>query len=350
MEARSVLLLTASLALAGALVGRAADSADPVPTPAAGESAPQYAEHERLAPRSLMLALASAGERLVAVGERGNIILSDDHGHSWNQAETVPAWALLTGVCFRDAQQGVAVGHDEVILVTRDGGVHWTRTHFAPEAQQPLLDVACGPGPRTIAVGAYGTYLTSEDAGATWTEKKFAAIPLKERVAMPDDMGRDFHLNRIVAASPTRLYIAAEGGHIYRTDDGGTSWRELPSPYDGSFFGVKVLTGDVVLAYGMRGKLFRSENGGASWQQIETGTQAMINDVASSGPGGSLVAVGLSGVVLVSRDEGRSFVLRQQDDHKGLTAVMAVGLEALLAAGEGGVKLVRLEPLEGPGS
>ena len=53
-----------------------------------------------------------------------------------------------------------------------------------------------------------------------------------------DEIGGDFHLNRIVGASGSRLYIAAEAGHLYRSDDAGRTWNELPSPYEGSFFGV----------------------------------------------------------------------------------------------------------------
>src|SRR5690348_8197512 len=95
-------------------------------------------EPARLASRSLLLDLAAAGNRLVAVGSRGQILLSDDAGQTWTQTET-PTQNLLTGVCFGDAQHGIVVGHDEIILASGDGGRTWKRTHFAPQAQQPLL-------------------------------------------------------------------------------------------------------------------------------------------------------------------------------------------------------------------
>jgi photosystem II stability/assembly factor-like uncharacterized protein len=321
------------------------------------------AEHARLATKSLLLDVARAGDRLVAVGERGHVLLSDDQGRTWNQAESVPTQALLTGVCFSSAQRGVAVGHDEVILVTRDAGNTWTRAHYAPKAQQPLLDVTCDPGGRVIAVGAYGAYFTSDDTGATWQEGKFEVqSPIRSKAppspaagsaagaaaaGAGDEFGRDFHLNRIVAASATRLYIAAESGHLYRSDDRGNSWHELPSPYEGSFFGVLPLAADGLLAYGLRGNLFRSEDAGVTWRKIETGTSAMLNDVVriATNAGmtqGFLAAVGLSGVVLVSHDDGRSFALMQQDDRKGLSAALPVGTNTLVTVGEGGVTLIKL--------
>jgi photosystem II stability/assembly factor-like uncharacterized protein len=311
-----------------------------------------FAEHAALASRSLLVDVASAGERLVAVGERGHVLLSDDHGQTWRQAESVPTRALLTGVCFGSAREGVAVGHDEVILTTRDAGRTWALAHFAPESQQPLLDVTCAADGRVIAVGAYGAYFSSRDGGASWSERKFAALAGEAgaggvgRGPAKDDVGRDFHLNKIAAASPMTLYIAAEGGHLYRTDDGGESWHELLSPYDGSFFGVKPLGGDVVLAYGLRGNLFRSEDAGATWRKVETGTYAMLNDAVSLGTGGGAIAVvGLSGVVLVSRDAGKSFALMQQGDRKGLSAARAVGGDTLVVVGEGGARRINIAPV-----
>jgi photosystem II stability/assembly factor-like uncharacterized protein len=330
-----------------------------------------FAEHAPLASRSLLVDLASAGQRLVAVGERGHVLLSDDHGLTWRQAESVPTRALLTGVCFSNFLEGVAVGHDEVILTTRDAGQTWALAHFAPESRQPLLDVACAGG-RVIAVGAYGVYFSSRDGGASWEERKFAAVA-GEAAAGPgqasngasaaeaasrgraadaggrgpaaDDVGRDFHLNKIAAASAARFYIAAEGGHLYRTEDGGVTWHELPSPYGGSLFGVKPLGGDVVLAYGLRGNLFRSEDAGATWRKVETGTHAMLNDAVSVGAGGSVAIVGLSGVVLVSRDGGRSFALMHQEDRKGLSAAKALGPETLVVVGEGGARRINIAPV-----
>jgi photosystem II stability/assembly factor-like uncharacterized protein len=334
------------LALAAALVGVAwAAGAQP----AAPQPLPRSAEHARLAAHTLLIALAAAGERLVAVGDRGVIVLSDDRGANWTQAASVPAQALLTGVCFFDARHGVAVGHDEVILATGDAGENWKLVHYAPEAQQPLLDVWCGAGGAAIAVGAYSTYLTSADGGASWQERAFAPTPAPrpagaQHPATPpgaEGAGGGFHLNRIVGAAAARLYIAGEAGHLYRSDDGGDHWQELGSPYAGSFFGVLPLAGDALLACGMRGNLYRSEDAGASWRRLPTSTVAML-DGAARLPGGAIAVVGLSGVVLVSRDGGRAFTLEPQSDRSGLSAALAVGKDELVVAGEGGVRRVKL--------
>ena len=338
------------VALACALAWVVAWAADAPAPPQAPLPPPLPAEHARLAAHSLLIAIAAAGERLVAVGDRGVIVLSDDRGASWTQAASVPAQALLTGVCFFDARHGVAVGHDEVILVTGDAGDNWRLAHYAPEAERPLLDVWCGAGGAAIAVGAYSTYLVSADGGASWSERPFrpgfASPPASRAHAARDSSaieasGGGYHLNRIVGAAASRLFIAGEAGHLYRSDDAGASWQELASPYAGSFFDVLPLGGDALLASGLRGNLYRSEDAGRSWRQLETGTVAML-DGAALLPGGEVAVVGLSGVVLVSRDGGRSFSLEQQSDRSGLSAALAVGTQAIVVVGEGGAGLLTL--------
>lgn len=333
-------------ALALALAA-AAWSAGPAP-PAGPARLP--AEHARLAARSLLIAIASAGPRLIAVGDRGVIVRSDDHGASWTQAASVPVQALLTGACFFDARHGVAVGHDEVILVTDDGGDDWRLAHYAPEAQRPLLDVWCGAGGAAIAVGAYSTLLVSTDGGATWSERPFAPSPApvakgSAAAAHPasaiGEAGGGYHLNRIVGASASRLYIAGEAGHLYRSDDAGVHWQELASPYAGSFFDVLPLGGDALLASALRGNLYRSDDAGGSWRRLDTGTDQML-DGAAMLPEGEIAVVGLAGVVLVSRDAGRSFSLEQQSDRSGLSAALAVGRDAIVVVGENGARLLPL--------
>ena len=295
-------------------------------------------EPARLSSLSLLLDLAAAGSELVAVGERGHVLLSEDAGRNWKQAQT-PTQALLTGVCFSDPRHGIAVGHDEIILATGDGGRSWNRTHFAPQAQQPLLDVWCGPGGRAIAVGAYGVYMVSRDYGATWDERKLAVTNEPVRKDAAAEIGGGYHLNAIAADASSRLYIAGEAGHLYRSDDRGESWMSLPSPYEGSLFGVLPLAGDAVLAYGLRGNLFRSADGGSTWQRIATGTTATLDGGAALADG-RVVIVGLSGVLLLSHDGGSSFSLLQQDDRKGLAAVRGVTGNILVTAGEAGIKLI----------
>jgi photosystem II stability/assembly factor-like uncharacterized protein len=142
--------------------------------------------------RAVLLGAATAGKRLVAVGERGIIVYSDDLGASWKQAPS-PVSATLTSVRFADAQRGVAVGHGGTVLTTGDGGLSWTLRlegrrvaalvqeaasrrgdpALAEAAQRlikegpdkPFLDVHMIDRDRMELVGAYGLALATTDAG-----------------------------------------------------------------------------------------------------------------------------------------------------------------------------------------
>lgn len=310
-----------------------------------------------LAERSLLLDLAWAGPRVFAVGERGHILHSGDAGRTWVQAP-VPASANLTAVYFSDAEHGCAVGHVETILCTWDGGETWELTNFAPEQQQPLLDVWFADREHGIATGAYGVIYTTADGGRVWSQVPFepAALPGAENVetAADDmeaevDLGLEFHLNAIARGPDRRIYIGAEAGRLFRSDDDGASWRELPSPYDGSFYGVLPLEGDALLAFGLRGNLFRSDDGGLRWTQVETGTGALLN-AGVRVDADTVVIVGMAGVQLVSRDGGRTFTLHQREDRMALSAVLSAADGGLILAGEGGVRRVALPGLPGGGT
>ena len=103
-----------------------------------------------------------------------------------------------------------------------------------------------------------------------------------------------------------RLYVAAEGGQLYRSDDRGASWRVLPSPYEGSFFGLVPIRGEGLLAFGLRGHLFARPMRGETWTQLESHTTAMLTDGVAINDL-RVVIGGLAGVLLVSRDAGETF-------------------------------------------
>jgi photosystem II stability/assembly factor-like uncharacterized protein len=312
-------------------------------------AAAEQSEIAPLASKSLLLDAAFAGTRIVLVGERGQVLLSDDQGVSWRQPAT-PTRSSLTAVFFVDATHGWAVGHDEVILRSEDGGEHWARVHFRPEAEQPLLDVWFRDADHGIAVGAYSSYYTSADGGRSWQAQPFTPLAPAAASAkpVPADAGagdeEQYHLNSIAADSGGRLYLAAEAGHLYRSDDAGATWRTLKSPYEGSFFGVLPLDGAAVLAFGMRGHLFRSDNSGGDWTEIATGVPAMLTSAVRL-PDRGVAITGLAGVLLVSSDGGHSFRVEQQADRKGMSAALLVGGK-LLTVGDGGVLF---RPLSAPG-
>ncbi len=304
------------------------------------------AEIAPLAPRSLLLDGQVIGNRVVVVGERGHVLVSDDAGRSWVQ-RPAPTRATLTSVFFVNERLGWAAGHDTAILRTVDGGESWQLVHEDQAVERPILDLWFKDERLGYAIGAYGLFLVTSDGGTTWKERPFAA---KDLVAVPRDktdngdwyesdasLGEDVHLNQIRQAESGRLYIAAEAGNIYRSDDGGTSWLSLKPPYQGSFFGTLPLQDESLLAYGLRGNLLFSADAGRRWAHEDSGVVATLNDAIRLRDG-RIVLVGLAGTLLVSSDGGRTFSVYHQADRAGLSRVLEVDDGALVLIGTHGVR------------
>ena len=283
----------------------------------------------RLAEKSLLLDIAHAGNRLVVVGERGHVLVSDDEAETWRQV-IVPTQAMLTSVFFANEKDGWAVGHDANILRTQNGGDSWTLVYSAPEEENPLLDVWFRDSKYGIAVGAYAFMLVTEDGGETW-----------EQAAVNED--DDFHLNHIFSADNV-LYITAEAGFVYRSGDFGTTWEALELPYEGSFFGGLKVNGKLY-AFGLRGHMYVSADDGESWDEISVATQSMLTSAISGASNGMLVS-GLGGVLLHSRD-GIRFSVKQFADRAGISAVALTKSEKLVMVGEQGIKKIRLAEVPG---
>jgi len=278
--------------------------------------------------RLLLLDAQRLGSRIVAVGDRGYIVASDDRGATWHRAKA-PAAPMLTGIDFLDSQHGIAVGHDSVILLTADGGENWTLQFSAPKEQRPLLDVRMIDKDFAIAVGAYGAYYESHDGGKTWAARKIIAD--------------DKHLNCILDLGEGRMMIFGEAGTILTTVDGGKTWTPQQSPYKGSLFNALVAADGAVVAFGMRGNIYRSADHGKTWQQVDNASSATLIG-GEKLPDNSLVLTGAAGTALVSRDDGKSFQPIETQGTRTLTKPIAGSDATILLMGEGGSREATLAP------
>ncbi len=299
-----------------------------------------------LAEKSLLLDGQVIGDQMIVVGERGHILISEDHGVSWQQQE-VPTRATLTSVFFVDPDNGWAAGHDSIILQTRDGGRHWLEVYADPDDERPILDLWFRDTEHGYAVGAYGLFLKTDDGGESWQPVDFSPATLvvdgaaEEDPRQEEEVWVDFHLNQIAMGQDNRVFVSAEAGNLFRSDDGCRSWLSLPSPYEGSFYGSLPLDQGKVLLFGLRGHLFRSEDAGGEWQEIDSGTQATLNDGIRLHDG-RIALAGLAGALLISNNEGRSFKSYPQADRAGTAKILQAEDGALILVGEHGAKRLDL--------
>lgn len=298
---------------------------------------------------SVLTAAAYAGSRLVAVGERGLILLSDDEGNEWYQAES-PVSVTLTGVEFADDENGYAVGHGGIVLRTTNGGKNWQRLlngrvlgeRLLEDALQardeeaihqarllvddgpdkPFLDILVINAHHVVVVGAYGFAYESKDGGQTWQS-------WMDRIDNP--LGSHLYSIR---RSGERILIAGEQGFVALSVNAGDSFETLDPMYEGSFFTAQ-LTGDQdIIIAGLRGNVFRSHNNGRDWVSV-------MNPIASSitasylSKEGQLFLANQAGIVLALN--GNSLVAATTTPLSPLTHLLEKAAGGVLALSIHGV-------------
>ena len=283
--------------------------------------------HTWPAPTNRMLLDATrAGKRIVAVGEHGIVLLSDDEGKTYRQARSVPVSATLSAVTFTDDKRGWTVGQWGTILATSDGGETWEKQRMDTAADQPLFSVRFTNDHDGIAVGLWSLMLQTHDGGKTWA---------KTTLPNPPDGGKaDRNLYHVFSDQKSALYISAEQGIVLKSTDGGANWSYLTTGGKGSLWsGVAMPDGRIVVG-GLLGSLFQSSDGGATWQPLKAETKSSITGLVASGK--ELVAVGLDGLVLKQREDGAPLAVAQREDRAALTAaVIDAGGKPILFSKEG---------------
>jgi photosystem II stability/assembly factor-like uncharacterized protein len=262
---------------------------------------------------AMLLASARAGQRIVAVGDHGVVLLSDDMGKTYRQAQAVPVDVTLTGVHFTDTRRGWAVGQWGVILRTEDGGEHWSVQRSDVSTDRPLFALHFFDERQGVAVGLWSLVLVTDDGGVTWRGVDLTPPEGAKKA--------DLNLLGLFADARGRLYATAEKGMVLRSDDRGRSWTYLPTGYKGSFWSGLAMADGSLLTAGLRGSLFRSTDEGRSWQRLESGSKSSIAALAQVGA--QVLAVGSDGLVLRSTDGGASFKPNVREDRLGLTSVLA---------------------------
>lgn len=313
--------------------------------------------------RALLIDVTQAGNRLVAVGEHGLVIYSDDNGRSWRQAPT-PTSETLTCVGFADARNGWAAGGQGVVLHSKDGGATWqmqlngddviklmnaaaaqyaTANPGAPSAERALrrasIFTAAGDnkpflsvlllGPQSaIIFGAYRMTVMTTDGGKHWVDWSLhVGDPISHNIYDAARVGN-------------AIYLAGEMGSILRSDDNGQNFSMLTAPGDSTMFGILGTPKNALLIYGVSGEAFRSTDQGQSWAPVNISANADIT-AGTVLRSGDILLVSEAGAIFESKDDGQTFRALPLSEGMALFDVMQAANGNVVFVGSGGV---RVEP------
>ncbi|HEX5880977.1 MAG TPA: hypothetical protein VF468_22070 [Actinomycetota bacterium] len=279
---------------------------------------------QRLAGRCWSVA-AGAGGELLAGGEFG-LHRSEDGGAGWRRVPLAAAPAAFERVAVAVAPGG-QVGY---VFAAGDGVGHlWRREHaggvFEPvkppadlHSQRAWHTFACAadPGdPDVVWLGAAGLHRGARGPDGRWSWVDLTARPAGDSLPLGQ--------HAVVAGpgDPGVLYVAGEGG-LFRSSDGGRSWRSLGIGLAVAEVGALADHGPWLLAGAGELGAVRYE-GGEVWCPLGPGDPAVA-------AGGELVAAGAGGLV-VSADGGATWTVVDLPGVRGaVTALAAAGPDRLL--------------------
>jgi len=229
------------------------------------------------------------GSVLWAVGRKGRIIRSNDHGRNWEIQSSPVAAVHLQDIDTWDAQSAVVAGDQGTMLVTRDGGLDWQQRELpVRDYGEQLTRVKAEQGSdRAWAVGAMGSVFLSVDRGDSWN------------MVHPEE---DLSWNGIDVTSDGVVWVVGEFGRMSRSRNFGENWEEIDAGIEQSLMDVAFADTQLGVAVGLNGALLVTADGGENWLSRDAGTEMHINDIVWDGK--RFVAVGGGGILLTSDADG----------------------------------------------
>jgi photosystem II stability/assembly factor-like uncharacterized protein len=162
--------------------------------------------------------------------DEGRVYFSGDAGLSWAEQESAyvaTGGDILRAIHFSDAMTGYAVGLNDRIISTTDGGDNWTGSTTGLGEAWLCLHVF---DRQRLIIGSYsivgsgGNLFMSYNAGTNWLD--VSRWPVVTGVTV----GWDVHFLPDGLTGYLTVNIAGSSGSVYKSINGGYDWRRLETP------------------------------------------------------------------------------------------------------------------------
>lgn len=192
--------------------------------------------------------------------EGGLVAVSSDHGATWTtlarwqHSVATRAFALSPG-----PRPVLAIGGDDGVRLSRDGGRTWTPTGGDTDGLRQVESLAFDPkDPQTLYAGTWRQAFRTKDGGATWA-----------RIADGMVLDATVYSWDFDAREPRDVWVST-CGWVYHSDDGGDRWTRFTQGFTNrrSHAVRRDPTRPGVIYAATVGGLHRSADGGKSWQRV----------------------------------------------------------------------------------
>jgi len=182
-------------------------------------------------------------------------------------------------------------------------------------------------GKHAITVGYMNTYYTCSDASIT--------DPFNKSLSWKKGTIDGFsNLTSVAYFSNQGIIVSNDEGMLFRSTDHGLEWSTIELEKDVRITCIQHIQDSILLTSTVNGSIFRSTDSGLSWalvQKVEFG----LNDL-SFGKNGSVFAIGQKGLILESKDLGKTWkkTVEQAPDSVNLISVSYVYDSTWVIAGD----------------
>lgn len=190
--------------------------------------------------------------KVFVVGDSSFIYSSSDGGNVWRRSSLKHATTFFC-IRFINEKTGFIAGSRGLLLKTADAGESWYQV--ASSSNSIIYDLEFTKGGKLFAVNKDGQVLKSNDTGESWE--------------VIEKLPAESYLKAIEFLDEYNGIIVGGGGCIFKTSDGGTSWKKVESPVSSALYDVYYTSGGKAVAAGSGGSIIVSSDEGESWFSVK---------------------------------------------------------------------------------
>ena len=220
------------------------------------------------------------------------LLKTTDSGRTWTEHE-IGLNNVIEGIHFVDEHKGWVVGSAGSIAYSSDGGNSWILQDSGTESR--LRDVCFVNETDGWAVGD-NTILYTSNGGEMWQGAEIHYSARFNALAFPTEKNGQ--------PSERNGWVVGNGGIIFRTVDGGSTWTSVDIPTSENLFDILFIDEQRGWITGKNGTILNTVNAGSTWTAQRSNTTQWLNSISFADDTTGWT-VGSNGFVLHTTDGGQ---------------------------------------------